>query len=251
MYKCEYCDIEFDNPKIKANHVKWQHCDLTEYKLNASISAKSANARRYGNYINDTVKCFKCSTSIEVVYREGGKKLKYYCSRKCANSRGPRTEAFKIENSKRIKNLWKSGHYDQTSALNHTKQSKRYFSSKNERLILEHFKNTYIDDIWTSGAGLIHNGKRLSRDMYSKKLRICFEYDGIWHFEDVHGQLADKQLKDRLLEDWCILNNWRLIRIDEMSFKNIKQIEDLIYNQSDQIIKVGSRYTPLPPAPQK
>ena len=244
MYTCEYCQIEFDNPKIKANHIRWYHRDLSEYKVKASCSAKAENERRHGKYINEIVECSKCNIPINISYRDGKKKLKYFCSRSCANSRGPRSKIFKEIVSKHIQTLWINGHYDTTTALNHTKQLRRYFSSKNERLILEYFKNNYANDEWTSGAGLIFNGVRLSRDMYSKKLRICFEYDGIWHFEDIHGQLADKQLKDRLLEEWCIYNNWRLIRVDENSFTNISQIEDLIYKQTDPIIKIGNRYPP-------
>jgi hypothetical protein len=78
--------------------------------------------------------------------------------------------------------------------------------------------------------------------MWSDKLKICFEYDGVWHFKDIHNQLAKKQLKDALLEQWCLLNNYRLIRVDEDFYINIQQIEELIYKQTDKIIKIGNRY---------
>ena len=109
-------------------------------------------------------------------------------------------------------------------------------------MILKHFKEKYQNDNWTSGGGLKYEGKRISRDMYSNKLKVCFEYDGVWHFKDINGQLEKKQLKDQLLEKWCVENGYRLIRVDENSFNGVEQIEDLIYKCNDNITKVGERY---------
>ncbi len=240
MYNCDICGLEFSNPKIKANHVRWMHRDNTKYLSNVSRIKCENDAKRLGQLIVDDVNCAKCSSLITVEYREGRKKTNYYCSRSCANSR-VRTESFKTLVSLKIKTLWKNGHYDNTSRLSHLKNSK-LFSSKNERIILEYFKSYYPLDEWTSGGGLKIDNKQISRDMYSTKLKICFEYDGDWHFIDIKGQLKLKQEKDALLEGWCIENNWRLIRIDERSYKNVNQIESLIYNNNDQIVKVGNRY---------
>lgn len=101
-------------------------------------------------------------------------------------------------------------------------------------------------DGWKSGGGLKFEGKRIVRDLWSDKLQICFEYDGIWHFEDILGQLEDKKIKDNLLEKWCIYNNYRLIRIDELEFINEQQIENLIYENKEPIIKIGKRYKGIP-----
>jgi hypothetical protein len=114
--------------------------------------------------------------------------------------------------------------------------------SKNERLIVKYFKENFAADEWKSGGCLNVNDSKLVRDMWSDKLKVCFEYDGIWHFKDIHGQLESKQLKDRLLESWCIENDYRLIRIDEDSFENVNQIVDFIYNDVRKIIKHGIRY---------
>ena len=140
-----------------------------------------------------------------------------------------------------MKKLWTDGYFDDTSALNHLKAPK-IFSSKNERLIVEHFKQAFPEDEWTSGGNIKYEGTRLSRDMFSKKLKVCFEYDGDWHFIDIKGQLKDKQHKDVMLEKWCLENDYRLIRIDEKKFLNCKQIEKLIYEKTDQVIKIGNRY---------
>ena len=83
----------------------------------------------------------------------------------------------------------------------------------------------------------------LSRDLYSNKLKISIEYDGIWHFENINGQLLNKQKKDMALEDWTILNGWRLIRIKEDLYKIDKKLWldrliESVYNSSEQIIKI-------------
>lgn len=117
------------------------------------------------------------------------------------------------------------------------------FSSKNGRHIVQFFKSNFPNDDWKSG-GLINIGDNnlLSRDLWSDKLKVCFEYDGIWHFKDIHGQLETKHKKDILLEKWCRDNGYRLIRVDEEHFKNVEQIVDLVYNNSDSLIKIGDRY---------
>jgi hypothetical protein len=37
-------------------------------------------------------------------------------------------------------------------------------------------------------------------------------------------------------------NEYRLIRIDENDYIDVNQIENLIYNTNEKIIKIGSRY---------
>ncbi len=118
----------------------------------------------------------------------------------------------------------------------------KIFSSKNERAIIKYFKENFPNDEWTSGGMIIQDGVRISRDMYSNKLKVCFEYDGIWHFKDIHDQLESKQHKDQLLEEWCLENDYRLIRVDELVYENENQIVDLVYNNKEQIIKIGKRY---------
>ena len=73
----------------------------------------------------------------------------------------------------------------------------RHFTSKNEVLIRDYFINNFPEDEWTFGGSIRMNEHQMSRDLYSNKLKICFEYDGIWHFKDIHGQLEQKQLKDK------------------------------------------------------
>jgi hypothetical protein len=82
--------------------------------------------------------------------------------------------------------------------------------------------------------------------MYSDKLKICFEYDGIWHFKDIHGQLERKQYKDKLLKKWCKVNNYKLIRLDEECFINPEQVANIVYDSTiEHITLIGDRYNYL------
>jgi hypothetical protein len=245
QYKCEFCDQAFEKFQQKANHVRWHHKTEDFYnKTKAKLSgiANRNNDLKLGSHIHEITTCHKCTNLMTIQYRPGKRKDRYYCSRSCANSRGPRSDDAKKKLRENMLNLWKSGYYDNTTAKNHLKQRKM-FSSKVERYIVDYFRKTFPNDEWTFGGGLyVDDRTHISRDLYSNKLKICFEYDGIWHFKDIHGQLDGKQRKDRLLEDWCRDNDYRLIRIDEAAYIDINQIVDLIYNRSEMLIKVGERY---------
>jgi hypothetical protein len=145
------------------------------------------------------------------------------------------TDTWRKNISNKNKQNWKVGKL--------TYSQKRLFSSRKEREIVAHFKKNFPNDRWKSGGRLkLNSTENISRDMWSDALKICFEYDGIWHFKDIYGQLNKKQNKDKLLEQWCIDNNYRLIRVDEDCYKNVQQIEELIYSNQDTIVKIGNRY---------
>lgn len=239
-YICVECNLIFDKFQQKANHMRWHHMDNTESNKNISSAMRISNDVRYGKVTTSIVKCHKCAVDICVTHRNTKKPL-YYCSNKCAKSRGPRTAEWKKCVSAKIKEKWKQGHYDSTSALNHLKMPK-IFSSKREREIVSHFKTKFPVDEWKSGGQLKTSNYSLSRDMYSDKLHICFEYDGDWHFININGQLELKKLKDLELEKWCADNNYRLIRIDERKKLEILDIENLIYNNNKLLQKIGDRY---------
>jgi hypothetical protein len=246
-YKCDECDLVFPTFQGKANHVRWNHKSDEFYintKKKLSVIATKTNVTKHGEWVMEVVNCVTCNNECDVKYRTNKKKDKYFCSVSCANTReikGTQNEETKLIISKKIKELWKNGHYDKTTRNNHLKQ-KKYFTSKNERLIVKYFKENFSGDFWKSGGQLKFNGCGISRDLYSDKLKVCFEYDGVWHFEDIKDQLEHKQMKDKLLEEWCVINDYRLIRVDEKKYVSEQQIVNLIYEQSEQIIKIGDRY---------
>lgn len=246
MYKCEICGEEFAKFQQKSNHIRWIHrrseVDNIEFRNKLSQAATKWQESRYGKWLEEIVVCSNknCNNETKIKFRDGKKPEKSYCCRSCANSREWSTERYEIH-MKRFNdpddNYAKGFKSQQGKIVN-----KKIFSSKNERFIVKYFKDNFASDDWKSGGCLNYNDTKLVRDMWSDKLKICFEYDGIWHFKDIHGQLESKQFKDKLLEIWCIENNYRLIRIDEELFENVHQIVDFIYNDTRKIIKHGVRY---------
>jgi hypothetical protein len=181
---------------------------------------KQCNKEFVGRY-----KKFCCSTCSAIFNNTGRKHLEKTKSKISKST------------SISIKKKWVQGDY------NHIAKVSPIFTSKNECEIVYFFKNNFPADEWKSGGNLkFTETDRLSRDLYSDKLKVCFEYDGIWHFEDIHGQLTRKQTKDILLKNWCRDNNYRLVRVDEDSYIDCNQIVDLIYNRTDPVILIGTRY---------
>ena len=241
MKQCEICNITFDSGRTYSNHVRWVHKEI-KYKTQickyCNKNIAQCAIKRHQKTCNINKKnCKFCNAEIN-------SRSNIFCNNSCSASynninrsyfkRDYITIEWKNKQSLITRKNWAEG------KLN---VSNKIFSSKNEREIISHFKNTYPEDEWKSGGRLkLNNIENLSRDMWSDKLKICFEYDGVWHFKDIHHQLAKKQLKDALLEQWCLLNNYRLIRVDEDFYINIQQIEELIYKQTDKIMKIGNRY---------
>lgn len=247
MWKCGICNEEFDNAKIGANHIRWKHKEIKiseKGRKKLSQSAIYRNTKKYGEKIKIIQKCKNCNIEFETFISEKKgitRKTKKCCSRKCA---AIFSQSFvDTKNiSKAIKNIYTNNPEHPMCNTWKLSINKKYFSSKNERFIRDYFISKYSSDEWTHGPLTRFNEINLVCDLYSKKLKVIFEYDGIWHFKDIYGQLKDKQLKDKLLERWCVENNYRLIRIKEEIFNQDKAkwlcvIENEIYNSKEQIVK--------------
>lgn len=244
MYKCEICNKEFETFQAKANHVRWTHKDNSEYKKHARKAFfEKVDEQKYGKRIETDIICAakNCNNLIHIEYREGHRIPKTFCCKSCANTERTLSKESKNKISDKIKLAWKNGIYD-TDSYNEAQSKNKKFTSKKEREIVQYFKMKFPEHEWKSGGNLKYKNTGLCRDLYSNVLKICFEYDGIWHFKDINGQLTKKQFKDKLLEEWCLENNYRLIRVDEKDYKDFKQIEDLIFKNNEPIIKIGKRY---------
>jgi hypothetical protein len=245
MFTCEICGTTFENGKVKSNHIRWYHSKTT-FSENGIAKVKenalASNEKRFGKWIEEEVNCHKCGKSKTVYYREGHKKAKYFCSRVCANSHnmeGVHTDEIKKVISDKMKIVWQNPEYIKNQFTN----NKFRFNSKREVEIRDYFIKNFPTDGWTFGGHLrLTEDVFVARDLFSDKLKICFEYDGVWHFKNIKGQLQEKQQKDKLLEEWCLENNYRLIRVDSEASVDIKSIEDLIYNNNKSVIKIGKRY---------
>lgn len=251
-YICEICNISFLNFQSKANHVRWNHKSenfYEEFSKTVSLNRKEEETIKRGSFKKFQVICEnpKCNQIFYVEEREKDfpKKKHYYCNRSCANTR---KHDYTKDQKKIIGNKVRKGlrrYYldpKNKEKIDAVYLKPQKFNSKGEREVRKYFLETHPEDHWSSGGVLLFENLRFSRDLYSNKLKICIEYDGIWHFQDIRGQLVQKQLKDKLLEEWCIQNNFRLIRIkDELYLSNkefwIKQLENAVYNRKEQIIK--------------
>ena len=253
-FKEKYPDYQMisEETLYKKNTSKYIDYNSESYKEKLKVSNKKAQNKRFdkelGKLTKFEVKCHNCGKIFEVEEREKQfpKKEKYFCSSRCSHIREMSLETKqKLSNS--VKQAWENGIYDDVDYGTFGNQ-KKYWSSKVEREIVSYFKENFPKDEWTSGGRIKIDDVSISRDLYSKKLKICIEYDGIWHFKDIHGQLEKKKYKDKKLEEWCIINNYKLIRIDEDYYNSLNkeefydEITKIVYNDNSNIIKIGNRY---------
>lgn len=244
MKECEICNIIFQNSKTYSNHIRWQHTNIEYKRTKCAICNKQIRNENFEKHKTVCVSknCKLCGKTII------GRKV--FCDNSCSAKFNNNqriythdyiTEDWKQKQREATISNWNKGVYQNIS-------KNKIFTSKKEREIVNYFKEKFPADNWKSGGRLkIGQDTYISRDLWSDDLRVCFEYDGIWHFKDIHNQLAVKQNKDILLENWCKDNNYRLVRIDEDVYKNVDQVEFLIYHQTDNIIKIGHRYQTSPP----
>lgn len=107
MFKCEICNEEFENGRVKSNHVRWKHKEQ-KYSKEGYEKLIFALKEKAGKEIKEITNCDKCGKEIEIVYREKGaisrhgtgRKKKYFCSDSCRHSREFSEEA---RNKKREK----------------------------------------------------------------------------------------------------------------------------------------------------
>lgn len=254
---CKYCGTSFSDMlgKVFANHVRWCNKNITngdKGSSNIKAAKKTQHDSKLGSIEQFDKICEnpKCCKPFQVMCRSSQvNKASRYCSVRCRNLIGAHshrewTENMKLDASNRTKELWSLTSYSEKVFVNN---GNRIFTSKGEIEVREHFKHKFPGDGWTYGGSLKMDEHRLVRDLFSKQLKICIEYDGIWHFKDIKGQLARKQAKDYALERWCRINGWRLIRIDENIYNKNKGIalallEQLVYSSNIPVIKLGERY---------
>jgi very-short-patch-repair endonuclease len=218
--ECKYCGEKFKKHSKYAAHIRWCKNNPDYEKLtnfdSMKIGVNKKLDERLGKIKEFKVPCFLCKKIFFIKEREKQfpKKEKYFCSRSCANTRKHSNET-KKKISKSItpisRKYWKNKNYIKKQLKN----NKNFFTSKGEEEIKKYFKYNFPKDRWTFGGNIRFNNFPLIRDLYSNKLKVCIEYDGIWHFEDIKGQLEYKQRQDLSLELWCIKNGYRLIRIKE------------------------------------
>jgi len=201
MWQCNECGQQYENPRSGSNHIRWHHKKIT-------YSKEAIERRAKKPIVVFKKKCENCGEKFESL------RDKKCCSTYCA-SRLAYQHVNKNNISKGMKRHIKEN--PDHPWIQPWKSEKRY-TSQNEVKIREYFRLNFPNDDWTFGTLCHYKWTQLNPDLWSKKLRVVFEYDGIWHFKDVHGQLKRKKLKDKLLEKWCKKNSYRLIRISDDEF---------------------------------
>lgn len=243
---CKFCNNTFNvKGRVFSNHVRW--CNKNNSSNNTSGISEGVNNyydKKLGILTSYDLKCSSptCDKLFTIKERskQFPKKEKYFCSRSCANKRIHSSNT-KSKISKKMKEVWENEEYVKRH-IEFISNSKTIFNSKGERDILKYLQKRFPHDKWTSGGALKYNNEILTRDIYSKLLKVNIEYDGIWHFKDIHGQLEKKQNKDKLLNKWSNVNNYRMIRISEDFYKRdseslIKLIET-VYNNIEQYVEL-------------
>lgn len=249
IFKCELCDFCTENGKVMSNHKRWKHITPKgSEKYDATVQKLSKERRERIRFQQICPECKKAFEVIATKTQIENNKYRHYCSKFCANKQGSKYVDYskvsiwqKEHPTGCFSTEWKLAHPDSNvSKKNH---------SKRELEIVSYFKSKFPDDEWKQGlidGDHRHNGILLCPDLWSKKIGVVIEYDGIWHFEDIHNQLEHKQKTDKELMQFCRDNNLRIIRIDEELKLTNEQIENAIYN-SNKMVEIfdSSRYSYL------
>lgn len=240
---CEICGFQTLNGRIMSNHKRWQHITPKGSEKYAETQLKLRVARR--ERLEVKVNCKECGKEFALTLTEArlkSGKYRHFCSSVCAHRQGSKNVDYEIISQKMKEHPvgcfsleWKLAHPD-------AKCSRKNFS-KRELEIVSFLKEKFPDDCWKQGfidGTRKHDGFILSPDCHSDKLKVVIEYDGIWHFENIHNQLERKQNVDRALLKYCKENGYRLIRIDEGLKVTNEMIEKAIYESSADLELFGS-----------
>ena len=241
-YQCKLCNFTTENKKILANHVRWNHYyaegseERDQFKKQMSIKASRVPRIEYEIICPECNKKFTvCVTEAE--YKRGA--YRHYCSKSCANKQGSKHVDYSKVSS------WAKENPTGWASIDYIATGSRVNHSKRELEIVDFLKSNFPDDEWKVGfvPNALFNGSRINPDIHSNKLKIIIEYDGIWHFKDITGQLLKKQQLDRDTLQWCQIYNYRLIRIDEDLKISNDEIVNAIYNSNNKLeLFNSSRY---------
>lgn len=90
---CKYCNTKFENVegRVFSNHVRWCPSNTTNGDKGSSAIKRAELKRQdaaYGPVAKFTPECNFCKTPVEVFerLRQFPRRLKYFCSRRCANT---------------------------------------------------------------------------------------------------------------------------------------------------------------------
>ena len=245
---CTICGFETDNVKIFANHIRWKHKSPKDSEGYTNFVKNMCISQTLPRITLDFVYPV-CGKSFQLTGTDGYFKSKRFLSnRHCCSSTCAHTHKHSAETKEKL-SIYAKEHPTGFASSDFIQKGTRKTHSKRELEIVDYLKTNFPNDDWKQGfiiGSKKYNGYYLNPDLHSNKLRVVLEYDGIWHFKDINGQLANKQATDRALVDWCKENNYRLIRVDEDLNITDSQIAEAIYNKATELELFGStRYSYL------
>ena len=249
-----FCPICNKPKKEKNKFCSFSCCTINtnknrDYSKNSAGLIKSRKLRldaELGKLMDLEVTCHKCKEHFLVKERVKNfpKKKKYHCCRGCANAR----EAVKTEEHKKKVSIAAKKFYSQLPLEEKLRRAQRsvnsrfLYRSKGEAKLLEMLRSSFPEAEFTYGGSMIYKDKAICRDIISKKLKLCIEYDGIWHFKNINNQLSFKKMKDALYEEWILQSEYRLIRVTDNDFARnqslYEELIDSIENRTEKIIKL-------------
>lgn len=89
-----------------------------------------------------------------------------------------------------------------------------------------HDKQYEFSDLKGTGGGLLRYDVPIFWDNEKTKLRMLIEYDGIFHYKKQYDDDGFEilQIHDKLKNEYCKINNIKLVRIPYYDFNNIEDI---------------------------
>lgn len=268
MYKCKYCNKKFEKYFQVGSHTRTcksrpDYKQIIE-KISLAVSATKQQKKleKYGKLIKKIVTCTKCKKEFEVDECEFVTKEKYFCSRKCANSR-ELTSEIKNKISKKLKGrTYPERHISQITKRICPYCNKDFFrykkkqttcgnkicKSKHLSLILKgktggyrvrsgHWKNgSYYKNFWMDSSWELEFAKHLdSLNLnWIKNTKTSFKYIGLDSKE--HRYYPDFYLKDRncFIEIKGYWDKKSIHKMNEIKKLNLKLI---IIDKKDELTK--------------
>lgn len=236
LYYCDYCNKEFENSKVLANHVRWKHV-YTESRGYSKKGKKvhqekclKREEEKYGKWINaiTTCSCHKCSVKLIIQYREVTDDNKnFYCSYSCAQSRYW-DEEHKNKLSNSVKETLNNNPDIYNSFIDNLNSANRRNSSKIERRLAEKLKSRGFH---RHGKARINN-QIIDIDIKSDDNNIWIESDGPFHFKKVHKNhnFMKTKERDKLQNREAIKTNKLLLRIKNWKYDLNEQLNFVLYS---------------------
>ena len=205
-------------------------------KLGGDLSVERKN-KRVEMYNKKPNKCLSCDKILPYELRN----RKYCRDAQCIRvlySRNKIWSKMSLETKEKIILNLKT--YSDLMVTNgFSENQKKYFNSKGETELFNIIKNKFTKYHWqTGGLWNIGNNLRKQFDIYCKELNLIIEYDGVYHFHHIYDNYELVVAKDKQLEIFCNTSGWKLIRVNECTYKQYNGILDIIYSMIRNVHKI-------------